>query len=92
MQFAFEFKLNGETRKTYYTKENQSLLAHSLNNNGLRTINVFHETRKGPNAGKVVMHEVNFTDMIVRNTDSGWFHKLLLTTPELKPETYYRNE
>ena len=82
MQFAFEFILNGGKQKTYYTKENQALLAHSLNNNGLRTINVFHETRNGPKAGKVVMHEVNFTDMTVKNMDSGWFHKLLLTIPE----------
>ena len=85
MQFAFEFILNGGKQKTYYTKENQALLAYTLNN-GVKTIIIFHETQKGRKAGKVVIHEVNFTDMTVRNTDSGWFHKLLLTTPESDDE------
>lgn len=85
MQFAFEFRINGEMKRTYYTKENQSLLAHSLNN-GIGAIKVFHETQKGRNAGKIVMHEINFIDMTVKNTDSGWFHKLMLIVSDPEPK------
>lgn len=81
MEFAFEYKFNNGMRQSSYSKENQEYLFHYYNQAVSDTIMVFHEIRKGPKTGQVVMHEVNFVTRKITNKENGAVHRLVLMKP-----------